>query len=113
MAPRRPPIHATIENGIVLKDFEGGNASLAPPHDIRLAVQRASIAALPEIWMKAYNLMNTSENEKVVLEAMKFLSSLATGDLKAKHIDGIAKTISNEELLARIGDAGVQSERSD
>lgn len=82
-----------------LKDFDGGDAMVLPQDDIKAKVQHVATASLPTLLERAIKIVKTSQSEKSVIEAMKFIKTLSEGEVKAKQVEGIAKKLTDEQLL--------------
>lgn len=82
-----------------LKDFDGGDAMVLPQDEIKAKVQHVATASLPTLLERAIQIVKSSDSEKSVIEAMKFIKSLAEGEVKAKQVEGLAKKLTNEQLL--------------
>jgi len=85
-----------------LTDLNGNDAMLQSPAVIRQQVQNAALASLPEIYLRAMKFVKESKNEKTVLEAMKFIHQLGAGEIKAKHVESVAKQLSDAEILEKL-----------
>lgn len=82
-----------------LKDFDGGDAMVLPQDEIKAKVQHVATASLPTLLERAINIVKNSDSEKSVIEAMKFIRSLSEGEVKTKQIEGLAKKLTDEQLL--------------
>lgn len=85
-----------------LTDLDGNDALLVAPPEIRAQVHRAAIASMPLVYRTALAILTKSKNEKMVIEAMKFLRELSEGEISAKSIDAAVKTLTDEEILAKL-----------
>lgn len=87
-----------IDNEVHLLDLNGDDPFLKSEQELLAQVQRHSVASLPFLYSRAMGICKYSKNEKSVLEAMKFIKSLADGKHTEKHVDSIAKKMTNDEL---------------
>lgn len=81
-----------------LLDFDGNAALNRAPEDLKQEVQTYAIASLPEIMRKMVFIVMNSKSNKDIIEAAKFVKSIADGEIKAKSINEMAKKWSDEEL---------------
>jgi hypothetical protein len=82
-----------------LKDFDGSDAMALPQDEIKAKVQHVATASLPTLLERAIQIVKTSDSEKSVIEAMKFIRSLSEGETKAKQVEGMARKLTDEQLL--------------
>lgn len=81
-----------------LTDFEGNDALLQEPENLQISIQRYATATMPILYARALQLVQHSKNERTVLAAMDFIRKLSEGPLKARTIDAITKTMSDEDI---------------
>lgn len=95
-----------VDNESSLYDLDGNDALLQAPEDVRDHVKKFAIATLPKLYVKALALVENGKNEKTVLEAMKFIKSLADGEVKGKQINAFAKVSDKDitDILSSSGD---------
>lgn len=82
----------------ILLDIEGRPALEQSPVEIQRQVHRYAVAAMPELFRKSMVLIRTSKNEKTVVEAMKFVQSLAQGRISDKAVKSIAAKLTDGEI---------------
>jgi hypothetical protein len=85
-----------------LKDFDGGDALILPQDEVKAKVQHVATASLPTLLDRAIQIVKCSPSEKTVIEAMKFIKSLSEGETKAKQVEGLAKKLTDDQLLKEL-----------
>jgi len=90
----------------LLTGFDGGNAMLQSPEDNRQQAQSFALAALPMALRLAVFMLQHSKNEKTQLEAMKFIKTVADGEIKPKDISRAVKSYTDEELAEVLSGEG-------
>jgi len=101
MTTKKPAI-VVVDQETYLKDLEGNDALLQSQEEIKGQVQRHATASLPTLYARAMAIVKHSKNEKVTLEAMKFIKSLSDGETIAKTVNRAAKKFSDSELLEEL-----------
>jgi hypothetical protein len=87
------------ENRAYLTDMEGNDALMASSEDTKIQVQRYASASLPLLFRKAVYIIENDESSRNVIEAMKFVKTLADGDTQAKSVESFAKRVSDKDLV--------------
>lgn len=90
------------DNVPVLYDLEGNDALSQSGDAIKIQVQRFSTAALPALLQRALKIALTSKNDRFALDAMRFIQQLSSGKFSEKAIEGVAKAMSDAEILEEL-----------
>lgn len=89
----------THQHSPVVTDFDGNDALLKDELELKQQVQHFAQSAMPEILRKALQIVSSSTSAKDVIQASKFIKSIADGQVpKAKVINGIVKKLSDVDL---------------
>lgn len=88
-----------VDDRPVLTDFDGNDALQQDPIDLKRRVQETANAMLPEALRKAFKIVQTSQSNKDVIEAIKVIKAFSEGNItKSKVVNGFVKKMSDQDL---------------
>lgn len=82
-----------------LKDFDGADALVVSQDELKAKAQQVATASLPTLIARAVQIVKNSKNDLAVINAMKFIKSISDGEVRGKQVDGMAKKLSDTDLL--------------
>lgn len=83
----------------VVRDLSGYDAMSRDPAQLRLEVQNFANACLPQALRKALYIVQNSKSAKDIMQAAKFIKSVADGkQVQARAVNSVVKKFTDEQL---------------
>lgn len=96
-----------LDRAPVLVDLDGNDALAQDGDTVKRSVKKFATAALPLLLVRALNIVQHSKGkDREIMEAMKFIRSLADMSVTARQVKGQMERLSDEELAEVLTDAG-------